>query len=156
MTKTNLSIAPATKQRWTGDTADFFTLRLGGARAILITLATNVEEFEPLEGRASEEVITLSIEHVNDVLKQLETMACELEFHGPNGDESLVLRLSWARALTEVLCGMFSANGWKIHLGKPVLIDYLYAVVRLLDEAYQSAVDAQWRDVPAALPKAAA
>jgi hypothetical protein len=148
MANRNSSTRTSVASKWDTTTADYFTLRLEGARCIAMTLSQNVEDYTTDEGRASDEAITLSIQHVKNEILQLEKTSYEIEF-SPKGDTGdLSLKLMWARALMEVLDDMFGFNGWKVTMADRILGAYLQSVVRLLVEADDAVMEIQEAHFP--------
>jgi hypothetical protein len=155
MAKTTLNTVQSQQKRWEADTADYFTLRLDGGYSILIALCANIDEYEKEDGRATDEAIVLAIQHVVSVIYGLEKLSYELD-DAKDGIGELSLQLMWARALLEIIEGMFNANSWKINLGKGVLIGYLGAVERILRKASDEAAQVHVRRFSAAPVIAAA
>lgn len=137
MTKSNSSTTTP-NQKWEKETADHFTLRTDAARSVLWMLIQNIDDCLDGEGRATDEVICLSLQHATNEILQLERMSYEL---GGQECSELSLKLMWARAIGDALGDMFSVSEWKITLGDEILCGNLSSMARLLDEAYREAIN---------------
>lgn len=128
----NTTKAPNADQ-WTVDTADYFSLRIDGARCVLTALISNMYEFEPLNGRASDDAICMTIQHVANVVENLEKLTYRFDDH--QGFFNLPLHLMWARGMLQVLDEMFGAENWEININSKTVGGYLAAVERVLADA---------------------
>lgn len=124
------TIAVVPKSKWEVETTDFFHGALAEIRSVLAVLVSSVGGFE--DGRAKDEALVLATQHVLDSIRELEQAAYELDNLGLG---KLPLALGWARALVEIIDGMFHANSWRINFSDDVLCNYLAAVRRRIHEA---------------------
>ena len=139
MAKRNSSTTTSA-QKWERETSDYFALRIDAARSVLWMLVQSIEDNFASDGRATDEAICLSLQHVTNEILQLERLSYELDRPESADCGDLSLKLMWARALGETMGDMFSTSEWKITLGDEILCGNLQSMARLLDEAYRDAV----------------